>query len=141
VSGLSPQAKYMRFMGSIKELTPAMLARFTQVDYDREMALIAVVRAPDGAERQVGVARYVTNPDGKSCEFAIVIAEDWQGRGLGRHLMLELVGLARARGLATMSGQVLSTNTPMLQLVAALGFVIADSADDYAVKEVTLELG
>jgi acetyltransferase len=75
-----------------------MLSRFTQIDYEREMALIAVLDTPQG-ERQVGVARYARLPDGESCEFAIVVADDWQGRGLASQLMKSLIAAARDRGL------------------------------------------
>ena len=150
VQDLSPEARYLRFMGSVKELTPGMLARFTQVDYDREMALIGVVdesRPPreGGAgepprERQVGVARYVVNPDWTSCEFAVVVAEDWKGRGLARHLMQQLVALARERGLETMSGQIFASNSRMLDLARTLGFAIEDAPDDPLVRTATLRL-
>ena len=139
VQSLSPKAKYLRFMGSVKDLTPAMLARFTQVDYDREMALIAVIHE-DKRERQIGVGRYIINPDGESCEFAIVVAEAWQGRGLGRHLMLQLIAIARARGLKTMVGQALAANTQMLGLSSALGFVTHETPHDLSVREVRLTL-
>ena len=139
VHSLSPEARYLRFMGALKDLTPAMLARFTQVDYDREMALIAVIHE-DGRERQIGVARYIINPDGESCEFAVVVAEAWQGRGLGRHLMPQLIAIARARGLKTMMGQVLAANTQMLGLATALGFVVNETPPDLSVKEVRLAL-
>ena len=76
VRKLSERAKYFRFMQTLDELTPSMLARFTQIDYDREMAIIAVISQADGTEVEVGVCRYVTNPDGKSCEFAIVVADE-----------------------------------------------------------------
>ncbi|MDB5902616.1 MAG: hypothetical protein JWM26_1494 [Betaproteobacteria bacterium] len=139
VQALSSQAKYLRFMGSVKDLTPTMLARFTQVDYDREMALVGVVH-DDGREKQVGVARYVINPDATSCEFAVVVAESWRGRGLARHLMAKLVGLARERGLATMMGHVLTANPRMLELAQSLGFTIRDTPDDPAVRFVRLDL-
>ena len=139
VHELSPEAKYLRFMGSVKDLTSAMLARFTQVDYDREMALIGVI-TQDGTERQVGVARYIINPDWTSCEFAVVIADDWKGRGLARHLMTELVGLARTRGLRTMVGMILASNTRMLDLAQSLGFAIEDVPEDHEVKRAHLSL-
>jgi len=139
VQALSPQTKYLRFLGAMKDLTPAMLARFTQVDYDREMALIAVVEN-QGRERQIGVARYVINPDATSCEYAIVVSEDWQGRGLGRYLMLQLIAIARARGLKTMIGLVLSVNTQMLKLAAELGFSVHTPPHDPTSKEVRLAL-
>lgn len=137
VHSLSPETRYLRFMGSIKELSPAMLARFTQIDYGREMALIAVV-GEETRERQIGVARYSTNVDGKSAEFAIVVAEPWQRHGLGRYLMLRLIGIARAQGLITLAGQVLGANPQMLEFAAGLGFVVEE--DDPQVKLVRLAL-
>jgi len=139
VDSLSPEAKYLRFMSTLKQLTPAMLARFTQVDYDREMALVAVVEK-DGREVQIAVARYVINPDWESCEFAIVVRQDWQGHGLGRHLMLSLIDIAKGRGLKTMTGQILAVNPRMLSLAKALGFVVDDNAEDPSVKHVRLAL-
>jgi acetyltransferase len=140
VRSLSPEAKYLRFMSTVKELSPAMLARFTQVDYDREMALIAVDRST-GREIQVGVARYVVNPDWQSCEFAIVVSQDWQGHGLGRHLMLRLIDIARARGLKVMTGQILAANGRMLAMAKALGFTFDDSVEpELDVKHVRLTL-
>jgi acetyltransferase len=139
VRSLSPEAKYLRFMSTLKELTPSMLARFTQVDYDREMALIAVDEST-GREVQIGVARYVINPDWESCEFAIVVSQHWQGHGLGRHLMLRLIDIARARGLKIMTGQILAANTRMLAMAKALGFTFDDSVEDPGVKHVQLRL-
>jgi acetyltransferase len=139
VRSLSPEAKYLRFMSTLKELTPSMLARFTQVDYDREMALIAVDEST-GREVQIGVARYVINPDWESCEFAIVVSQHWQGHGLGRHLMLRLIEVARARGLKIMTGQILAANTRMLAMAKALGFTFDDSVEDPGVKHVQLRM-
>src|SRR5690606_14291238 len=136
---LSPEAKYLRFMGTLKELTPAMLARFTQVDYDREMALIAAVKKGK-REKQIGVDRYTIDPDGVSCEFAIVVAQEWQGRGLGRHLMHRLIGSARSRGLEVVRGDILAANSGMLDLVRRLGFTLAEVPGSPPVKEATLRL-
>ena len=85
-----------------------MLARFTLIDYDREMALVAVVKertpAGDGSrtetERMIGVSRYITNPDASSCEFSLVVADDFKGQGLGSRLMLSIIDVARSKGLA-----------------------------------------
>ncbi len=128
VSGLSEQTKYFRFMQALQELTPQMLVRFTQIDYDREMALIAVVRE-DGAEKEIAVARYIINPDGASCEFAIVVADQWARKGIGSELMGKLIEVARARGLQTMDGEVLANNRPMLDMIRHLGFVILPRKD------------
>jgi acetyltransferase len=139
VQSLSAQSKYMRFMGAVKDLTPTMLARFTQVDYDREMALIALVHEA-ARDVQIAVARYVINPDHDSCEFAIVVSEKWQGHGLGHHLMLRLIEIARARGLKIMNGQVLAQNKNMLTLVESLGFVVDQTPQEFGVKDVRLIL-
>jgi acetyltransferase len=139
VASLSPQAKYLRFMGAVNDLTPAMLARFTQVDYDREMALIGVIDE-NGREVQIAVARYATNPDGVSCEFAIVVSERWQGRGLARHLMLQLISIARDRGLRVMAGHILAANTRMLKLAQSLGFVSEVAAGEPSLRHVRLAL-
>ena len=139
VKQLSPEAKYFRFMSTIRELSPQMLARFTQIDYDREMALIAVA-AKDGREEEVGVTRYFTNPDGSSCEFAIVVDDEWQTQGLGRYLMNQLIEIARSRALAVMSGDILTANQAMLALAASLGFVISDVPDEAGLKRATLAI-
>ena len=97
VLGLSDETRYFRFFYRLHDLTPAMLARFTQVDYDREMALVALDdgHGPKKAPVFVGVARYTTNPDGESAEFAVVVADAWQGRGVGRLLMRRLIECAK----------------------------------------------
>lgn len=126
---LSPQSKYFRFMGHLQELSLNMLIRFTQIDYDREMALVATFEE-QSKESIVGIARYITNPDFQTCEFAIVIADAWQGQGLGYQLMTHLIEVARARGLKLMSGNIFSFNTAMLNLVKNLGFSIQTIKDD-----------
>ncbi|HEY5603237.1 MAG TPA: bifunctional acetate--CoA ligase family protein/GNAT family N-acetyltransferase [Gammaproteobacteria bacterium] len=123
VSKLSPQAKYFRFMRALQELTPEMLVRFTQIDYDQEMALIAVV-TDKNREREVGVARYATQPDGKSCEFAIVVADEWRRHGIGYLLMSQLIQIARRQDLDIMESEVLASNTGMLKLAEKMGFTI-----------------
>ncbi|MFN2349300.1 MAG: GNAT family N-acetyltransferase [Thioalkalivibrio sp.] len=121
VRGLSEQSRYFRFMQTLHELTPQMLVRFTQIDYDREMAFIAVVDH-EGTELQVAVVRYTAYPDQRSCEFALVVADDWQHRGIGTHLMQSLMQVARAKGLTLMEGEVMAGNSNMLALMKRLGF-------------------
>jgi len=140
VKGLSAETRYFRFMDTLRELTPQMLVRFTQIDYDREMAFVATVRE-DGRETEIGVARYVANPDGESCEYALVIADGWQRKGLGRRMMEQLIAVARAHGLRSMVGHVLTENRGMLALCRKLGFVIGDGAEGPMVKRATLALG
>ncbi len=116
-------------------MSPEQLARFTQIDYDREMALIAVVE-DDHGETEIGVARYVVNPDWRSCEFALTVADAWQHKGIGHRLMEALIDVARTKGLKSMEGDVLANNLNMLELVAGLGFSVAAREEDPAVKHV-----
>jgi acetyltransferase len=139
VHDLSQESKYFRFMNSIQELTENMLVRFTQIDYSREMALIAVA-GEEGSERELGVARYATNPDGESCEFALVVADDMTGKGLGQKLMVALMEAARANRLSVIEGEVLSINHKMLKLMSRLGFSAKLSEEDHAIVKVTKEL-
>lgn len=139
VTSLSPRSRYFRFMEELKELTQEMLVRFTQLDYHRELALIAVHGKP-GQETELAVARYAMNPDGSSCEFALVVADDWQNKGIGTHLMNQLILAARDRGLKTMEGEVLSDNQGMLDLVSNLGFKVSTSKDDSRIKTVSRKL-
>jgi acetyltransferase len=126
-------------MDTLRELTPGMLVRFTQIDYDREMAFVATL-GERGAEREIGVCRYVTNPDGDSCEFALVVADEWQRKGLGRRMMAQLIEVARARGLREMLGHVLAENQPMLALCEELGFESSPSREGPQVRRVLLAL-
>jgi acetyltransferase len=139
VKRLSPESRYFRFMNTLRELTPVMLMRFTQIDYDREMAFVATAER-DGREVEIAVCRYVTNPDGETCEFALVVADDWQRRGVGRRMMSALIDAARARGLKALVGHVLAENAPMLGLCAKLGFTVSDSSEGPTVKQVSLRL-
>ena len=132
---LSEESRYFRFMNSVQELTQTMLVRFTQIDYSREMALIAVTDEQD-KEIELGVARFAINPDGESCEFALVIADTMQGKGLGQKLMIALMDAARAKGLKIMIGEVLKNNANMLKLMHRLEFSMEDSAEDATIKRV-----
>jgi acetyltransferase len=136
---LSDEAKYFRFMSSVQELTTEMLMRFTQIDYHYEMALIAVMEM-DNHEEELGVARYVTNPDKKSCEFALVVSDKWQRQGIGHRLMHQLMEAARDKGLEKMEGEVLSNNFKMLDLMKSLNFRVTTSPDDSSIKQVVLDL-
>jgi acetyltransferase len=142
---LSPESRYFRFISSITELPPTMLARFTLIDYDREMALVAVFKerraGPNGGitetECIVGVSRYITNPDQSSCEFALVIADDFKGKGLGSRMMLSIMDVAREKGLTEMDGLVLANNPGMLKLMKGLGFAVKSFPEDADFKLVT----
>jgi acetyltransferase len=135
VRNLSEESRYFRFMNSVQELSHAMLIRFTQIDYSREMALIAVTEE-QGKEVEIGVARFATNPDGESCEFALAISDNLHGKGLGQKMMTALMDAARSKGLKVIEGEVLKNNTDMLQLMDRLGFSSVTSEEDDNIKSV-----
>lgn len=138
VRALSNESRYLRFMNTLRELTPGMLHRFTDPDPQREVALVALT---DGREpRQVGVARFARSERSDSAEFAIVVADDMQGKGLGTRLMRELIGNARERGLRQLEGTVLASNHHMLALMQALGFEVSALPEDQRLKRVVKHL-
>jgi acetyltransferase len=139
VRSLSEETKYFRFMDTLSELAPATLVRLTQIDYAREMALLALSEI-DGREVELGVARYAINPDGTSCEFALVVSDQWQKQGIGHKLMDVLMDVARGKGVKLMEGEVLKSNHPMLKLVASLGFRIEPHPEDEAVRWISRTL-
>lgn len=135
VRDLSEETRYFRFMNSVQELSESMLVRFTQIDYSREMALLAVTET-HGKEVELGVTRFAINPDGESCEFALVVADNMRGKGLGNKLMTALMDAARSKGMKVMEGEVLNNNASMLKLMKRLDFSIEASAEDDSVKKV-----
>ena len=139
VRGLSPESRFFRFMGEMRELSPGLLRYLTSPDARTEVALI-VTTAKDGCEQEIAAGRFAHNPDGESCEFAIAVAEAWQGKGIGRRLMQVLIAAARRRGLRRFEGYVLASNYRMLEFVRALGFSVHSSAADSTVKLVSLDL-
>jgi acetyltransferase len=122
VRGLSEETRYLRFMRVLDELSREMLVRFTQIDYDREMAFIALYTPLNGPEIEVGVTRYSLEPDGETAEFALVVADEWHGHGVGSHLLETLIDYARQRGVRELVGEVLLRNANMRKLGAGLGF-------------------
>ena len=118
---LSSDARYNRFMQSVRELSEAKLKYLTDVDQVRHVALLATVDR-DGGQVEVGVARYIVDAAGTGCEFAIAVDDEWQGSGLAGILMRSLMDVARSRGLATMEGIVLAANHRMLAFARQLGF-------------------
>jgi acetyltransferase len=118
---LEPGDVRFRFFSQIREMPHSQLARYTQIDYDREMAFVAT-RVEAGRERTLGVVRAVSDPDGTRAEFAIVVRSDLKGLGLGHALLEKLVRYQRARGTRELVGQVLPDNRRMLELARALGF-------------------
>jgi acetyltransferase len=128
----------LRFFAPVKGLTHQLAARLSQIDYDREMALIAV--AADGATA-LGVVRFAADPDNQRAEFAIGLRSDWQGRGLGWTMMRRIAEVARARGIGELFGDVLRENDRMVQLCRDLGFTITPHADASEQMHVSMRLG
>lgn len=121
VSKLSQTSRYYRFHSSMKELTPALLERFTECHYPDDLALVAMVDTAFGPE-QIGVSRYIREPGTDRAEIAIVVADAWQGKGLATRLLLDLRDLARRGGILTLYASVLRENGRMLELCRKLGF-------------------
>lgn len=148
VRSLSQESRYFRFASAMHELPARMLARYTLIDYDREMALAAVhrERKPDGnggfveTEQIIGVSRFITNPDQTTCEFSLVVSDHYKGQGLGSRLMLSIMEVARSKGLAEVEGLVLANNDNMLRLMRSLGFAVGSFAEDTDFKLVTKTL-
>jgi acetyltransferase len=115
--GLSERSRYQRFMQYLPHLPGPMLARFTQLDYDRELALVCLAR-----DEFIAVGRYAPNADGVTAEFALVVGDAWQGKGLGSALLERLCKYAREAGYEALYGHILEANRDMLALAARLGF-------------------
>ncbi len=133
VRNMSDESRYNRFMSSIKQLSQNVLVRFTQLDYDREMALLMLKRHEDGSEEILSIARYITDPDSVTCEFGISVSDQWQGHGIGVMMMNLLFDAARHQGLLTMRGEILTANTGMQKLTRKLGFSIRKDPEDNSV--------
>jgi acetyltransferase len=125
---LSPSSIYHRFFRPLKSLPHDMLVRFTQIDYDREIALVAIDESRP-QERMLGVARIIGEIDGRNGEFAVVVADKWQSQGVGAELLARCLAIARERQMRRVWGLALAENKQMLALARKLGFEIKRSAD------------
>jgi len=139
IAQLSPETLYRRFMMPVKALPDSLIERFTQIDYDRELALVALDTG-SAQTRIVGVARITPTWDDGVAEFAIVVGDWLQRSGLGREMMQRLIDAARSRGYRTLEGRVLGTNAPMLQFCKRLGFSIVFDPQDMAERIVRRSL-
>ena len=118
---LSPRTRYYRFFSPLNVLPQDMLIRFTKIDYNRDMALVAIDLA-DTKEKILAVARFISIPDLSEAEFAVMVRDEWQGKGIGRVLLENLIMIAKEKKIESMSGYVLAENTHMLSLAGQLGF-------------------
>ncbi len=122
LSRVSPEDMYMRFFGTVRELPHSEMARFTQIDYNREMAFIAGEKDAEGHWQTLGVVRIFTDPDNNFSEFSILVQSDIQGNGLGHKLMEKILDYCRARGTKLVIGDILRKNNRMLNMTKSLGF-------------------
>ena len=132
---LSPEDIRLRFFAAVRELTPEQLDKFTRLDYDRDMAFIAV-REKTG--QTVGVARLVREVDQLVAEFAVIVQHEFQGRGLATHLMLRLLSWAPLHGVREVVGEILAGNVGMIDLARDLGFRLRHLPDDQQIVEARL---
>lgn len=144
VRNLSEESRYMRFVSMMRELSASMLSRYTRIDYDRELALVATIphhtSNKDEGDQVIAFAHYLRNRDGVGAEYALVVADDWQRHGLGVQMMRALIQAATHQGLSYIDGYVLASNYAMLGLLKHLGF--KDDMDKYdpSLRRVWLEL-
>lgn len=135
---LTPEDVRFRFFRQVREFAPSEMARYTQIDYDREIAFIA-----EDLEREPGatlaVGRAVCDPDNERADFALLVRPDVKGQGIGRHLLEMIIAWCRARNTAVVAGRVLDGNAPMLSLARALGFEVR-TGDGAGEVEVVLAL-
>jgi acetyltransferase len=124
----SEETIYFRYFKLIKKWTHEMLIRFTQNDYDRELGLMAIGQPP-GPEVMMGVSRMAMAVDRATAEFAVIVADPWQGKGLGPKLVERIIGIAREQGVKNLQGDVLAQNQPMLEMVKRLGFTLRKDAE------------
>lgn len=136
---LSGESRYLRFHKWVRAPSEQLIHFLTEIDYDQHMAFVCVARH-GGAEEVVGEARYVADPDGRNCDFGIVIADDWHRTGIAGLLMEALIAAARARGLASMEGLVLASNREMLRFARALGFEVRAVPDDLTTRRIVKKL-
>jgi len=136
VNALSDRSRYLRFFSGLRELPEYLLRQLIDPHYPISYALIATVAADDecnsGAERQIGVARYAPTEDAEVAEFAVVVADEWQGKGIATQLLHGVMTAATVGGIARLEGLILRENTPMLRLARKLGFVVSEQDSDAA---------
>ncbi|MBF0379996.1 MAG: GNAT family N-acetyltransferase [Magnetococcales bacterium] len=136
----SSRDRQLRFCGEMTNLTPELLAQLIHIDYDREMAFMAMTLGPQGEPECLGVVNTATTADNEEAEYSILIRSDLQGQGLGSLLMNKMINYCHSRHTKTIFGLVLSSNDDMLALVEKLGFKIKSLEGDYEMVEVRLGL-
>lgn len=135
---LNPDEIRLRFFAFIRHFSHDMAARMTQIDYDREVTLVAF--RIEQQDMVIGIATIISDPDGQEAEYAVLVHHDHTRQGLGRHLLECLLQEASHRGISKVHGDVLTDNMPMLNLVRSLGFTIHASLDDPGCRHVEINL-
>lgn len=138
LSLISPEDLHLRFFVGVRELPEADLAHLTHIDYEHEMAFVAVSRGAGGDDEILGVARVCDDPGDLSAEFAILVRSDLKQQGLGRVLTEKLIRYCRLRGISKLWGSVLTENIPMMHLARSLGFNVRRTEGD--IEEIVLDL-
>jgi len=133
---MSPEDLRLRFFTPVRGISHAVAARLTQIDYDREMALIALRPNAALGGTALGIAHFFADPDRLSAEYAIAVRSDWQGRGVGYVLMNRLIELARQCGVGELVGEVLRENQPMLAMCRELGFAVEPDPAEPGIERV-----
>jgi len=139
VRALSLESRYQRMLSGGTKVTPEWIDSMTHIDYHRHMAF-AVTTLIEGVEQFVGVGRHVVDALRSSADVALVLADAWQGQGLGRRLLETLVEHARAAGVGEAAGVVLATNVAMLRLARSMGFSVTAEPGDAMVMRIRRDL-
>ena len=137
---MDPEDIRLRIFYSRRSIEHSELARLTQIDYDREMAVVAVAPNEDGQEELYGIVRIAADPDNQKAEYAVMVRSDMKGKGLGYVLMTRIINYARSRGIGEVYGEVLRENTTMLGMCHELGFTRKENRDEPGVVEVTIKM-
>ncbi len=136
---LSPESIYNRVFSNSLALTPEWLERLTRIDFTRDMAIIATVTL-DGCETQIGVARYARLENGSCCEFAIAVADQWQGCGVGVRLLSELIAIASRSDIKEIVGDALATNVAMFALARKVGMSVQPHPEGATLRRLVLSI-
>lgn len=139
IERLSPESRRLRFLGQVGTPSPTLLAQLTHPDPARDAAFVALI-AEGAAKREIGVARFSAQADGKACECAVTVSDDWHNRGLATVLMQHLIEVARRRGIETMYSVDAAENPAMHDLATHLGFTCRRDPNDAAQVVHTLDL-